>query len=79
MLQATAFQNSPTTHVMNHPFWTRVSEHIFGQLAKIVPYVHKGAVYETWFSDAENPGQLTAETATGSSELSAGGWSARRR
>lgn len=34
MLQAAAFQNSPTTHVMNHPFWTRVSEHIFGQLAE---------------------------------------------
>ena len=42
-------------------------------LPKIVPSVHKWAVYETSFGDTENRGRSTAEATTGSSEA-AGRW-----
>ena len=32
--EAAVFQNSPTRLILNHQFWTRVSEHIFGQLTE---------------------------------------------
>ena len=32
--EAAVFQNSPTGYILNHRFWTRVSEHIFDQLTK---------------------------------------------
>ena len=32
--EAAVFQNSPTGYILNHRFWTRVSEQIFDQLTE---------------------------------------------